>query len=234
MKLSHAAALALVVWYLMVPSGIHAQSQLNIPPPPVVTAEPAAPAAAPHGNNTLEIPVVVQPNQPPLDPTFVGDWCGPYQLTSADQPVAAALREGLICFRFRRSGDGIVIQSRVHDNGGSTAQLGVSAHVVSDSAEAVGPGEIIATDVVEMISPPARATATLVYDLKLIAPGKMELTRTNRVAVTDLNYVPFSASTVRWIGKLHLAQSGEFEAWQISRSNDSEIGGGDVAVPGAK
>ena len=192
----------------------------------------APPSAA--ANNTLEIPVLVQPNQPPLDPTFVGDWCGPYQLTSADQPVAAALREGLICFRFRRSGDGIVIQSRVHDNGGSTAQLGVSAHVVSDSAEAVGPGEIIATDVVEMISPPARATATLVYDLKLIAPGKMELTRTNRVAVTDLNYVPFSASTVRWIGKLHLAQSGEFEAWQISRSNDSEIGGGDVAVPGAK
>jgi hypothetical protein len=127
-----------------------------------------------------------------------------------------------------------VFQSRVHDNGGSTAQLGVSAHVVSDSAEAVGAAEIITTDVVEMSLAPARATATLTCDLKLIAPGKIEFTRTNRVAVTDLNYVPFSASTVRWVGKLHLAQSGEFEAWQIFRSNDSEIGGGDVAVPGAK
>ena len=149
-------------------------------------------------NNTLEIPLLVQPNQPPLDPTFVGDWCGPYQLATADQPVAATLRQGLICFQFRPSRDGIVIQSRIHDNGGSTAELGVSAHVVSDSAEAVGAAEIITTDVVEMSLAPARATVTLVCDLRLIAPGKIEFTRTTRTMVTDLNYVPVPFGWWRW------------------------------------
>jgi hypothetical protein len=71
----HVAALALAGWVLMVPTGIRAQSQL-VPTPPVAAAVPARSSAAPDVNNTLEIPVVVQTDQPPLDPTFVGSWCG--------------------------------------------------------------------------------------------------------------------------------------------------------------
>ena len=145
MKLRRTAALALVGWYLMVPSGIHAQSQL------------AAPAAAPRGNDTLEIPVVVQPNQPPLDPTFVGDWCGYELFESFDEtppvedtpPVhipspGTPVRQGQRCNAFRRGGNGVVFGGALFIDDPSTG-----LQVVSQSADAVSAREISVTRILE-------------------------------------------------------------------------------------
>jgi hypothetical protein len=209
-----------------------AQSQLQIKP-----------NQAP-GNPTLEIPVAIDPEQRPLDPTFVGDWCGPTRETSAAgdsipenesqlrdlrslQPREA--RE-----RIARRGNSIVVDGRVTAGGcaGPIAKLGVTTHVVSEYAEAIGPREIAMTLVVEFALRDKRATVALSEHLKLIGAGQMETTRTDRFQITDLNYSPLPNSTIRWSGSLHKARPGEFEAWLAK--NDYEMGGSDLEVPGAR
>src|SRR6266851_5927116 len=95
MRVQDAAALALVGWYLMVPLCARAQSQLQTPP-----------SAALQSNSTLEIPVVVQPNQPPLDPMFVGAWCGDEQFKFyADAPPGSAISGEVIRILYRQGED---------------------------------------------------------------------------------------------------------------------------------
>jgi hypothetical protein len=194
MKPRHAAALALVGWYVIVPSDTHAQSQLHIPRPPVI-AESAA--AAPYGNNTLEIPVVVQPNQPPLDPRFVGVWCGDEQFKFyADAPPGSAHEPPGVrqvssrCYTFARSGNGVSFGGSILASPGPVAQ-----RVVSQSADAVSAREITVTTILETKIPPIRSTATVTWNFKLDAvgsasPSRIVFTRRERIVDTTLDFTP--------------------------------------------
>jgi hypothetical protein len=237
-RLRHAAALALVGWYLITPSGIHAQSQLHIPRPPVI-AESAA--AAPDGNNTLEIPVVVQPNQPPLDPTFVGVWCGDEQFKFyADAPPGSApeppgvRRDSSRCYTFARSDNGVSFGGSILASPGS-----VALRVVSQSADAVSAHEIAVTTILETRVPPIRSTTTVTWNFKLDAvgsasPSRIVFTRTQRIVETTLDFTPLTTITVQYGCNQHQAAPGEAEAFRALQSSQHYVGGGVVAVPEAK
>ena len=238
MRAQYAAALALVGWYLITPSGIHAQSQLHIPPPPVI-AESAA--AAPDGNSTLEIPVVVQPNHPPLDPTFVGVWCGDEQFKFyADAPPGSApeppgvRQDSSRCYTFARSGNGVSFSGSILASPGPVVQ-----RVVSQSADAVSAREITVTMILETRIPPIRSTATYTWNFRLDAvgsasPSRIVFTRTMRIVETTLDFTPVTTITLQYGCNQHQAAPGEAEAFEAHQSSQHYVGGGVVAVPEAK
>lgn len=210
-----------------------AKSQLQLKSNQVTPA--ATLAIARNSDNTLEIPVVVNPGRPRLDPTFVGYWCGSDQLTSSDHPVRAGVQRRDMCISFGRRGDSLVLESRIRDVTGLTAKAGVTVHVVSESAEAIGAREIVATDIIDMTQASRRSTTTLSFDMKLTGKDNMEFTKTSRVQVTDLNYAPTSNATAIWSGSLHKSEQSEFVAWMRAHANEAEVGGNrEVVAPGAR
>src|SRR5438445_563663 len=139
----HPSVIALIGLYLLVPSGIRAQSQQLMPTLPPAIAKPTASAATPRSNDTLEIPVVVQPGQPQLDPTFVGIWCGVEQFVSYDAPPSAPepadIRQSESrCYSFARSGSGVIVGGRIR-----ASPEPIEQHFVSQSADAVSAREIL-------------------------------------------------------------------------------------------
>jgi hypothetical protein len=223
-KLRHIAALALVGWYLMAPSDIHAQSQLQAPTPPAAAAAPS--------NNTLEIPVVVRPNQPPLSPTFAGVWCGYerfkfYKSEPVGPEPRRARRGSSRCYAFKRSGNGIALIGGLL---GSPDQ-----RFVSQSAKAVNAREIIVTTISEMTVPPLRATAGMILDFKLDTDGStVNFTRTLRIVETDMDLTHATTVTSQYGGTKHRGTPSETKAYDALMSGQRYLGGGDVAVPGAR
>jgi hypothetical protein len=229
-KPRHAAALALVGWYLMVPLCARAQSQLQ-----------TSPSAALQSNSTLEIPVVVQPNQPPLDPMFVGVWCGDEQFKFyADVPPGSApeppgvRQDSSRCYTFVRSGNGVSFGGSILASPGPVAQ-----RVVSQSADAVSAREITVTTILEARIPPIRSTATVTWNFKLDAvgsasPSRIVFTRTERIVDTTLDFTPMTTITLQYGCNQHQAASGEAEAFRAHQSSQHYVGGGVVAVPEAK
>jgi hypothetical protein len=233
MKSRHAAVLALVGWYLMMPPGIYAQTQLHIPAPPAAAAAPS--------NNTLDIPVVVQPYQPPLDPMFLGVWCGDEQFEFyADAPPGSApeppgvRQHSSRCYAFVRSGNGVSYRGSILASPGP-----VALRVLSQSADAVSAHEITVTTVLETRIPPIRSTATYTCNFKLDAvgfgsPNRIVFTRTLRIVDTTLDFTPVTTITLEYGCNQHQAAPSEAEAFRAHQSSQHYVGGGDVAVPEAR
>jgi hypothetical protein len=218
---------------LLVPSGILAQSILT---PPVVIAQPTE-----HGNNTLEIPVVVQPSQPPLDRSFVGVWCGTEQLEfweavppRAAPPPPLLQVPSITCYSFKRSGNGVVFDGRSR---AYRVPPGDTVRVVSQSAYAVSPREISVTTIIEENFPPvSRATQTLTRNFKLDAVGStIAFTSTQRMVSTTLDFTPIESGTAQFRANQHRATpSDEALESSLSPNYNVDAGGGDVDVPGPK
>lgn len=223
-NLVHAARLAIV---LSTAAVANAQSQLQIKPNP-----------AP-GKPMLEIPVAISSGQPPLDPTFVGDWCGsirsaPREGSSTPENASVlrdlqSVRTEDECQIFARRGSSIIVDDRLTVGAAGVALInaGETAHVVSEYAEAIGPREIAVTVVLDLAVRNKRATLALSSRLKLNDAGQVDATRTDRFQITDLNYSPLLNSTVSWSGSLHKARPGEYEAWLAK--NYYKVGGGNLA-----
>jgi hypothetical protein len=221
MKLHHAPAL--VACCLLVPA--------------VLLAQPQAQIRAFHANNTLEIPIVVPANESPLDPTFVGVWCGEQQFEHYDEapPVGAeppGIRQSSSsrCYAFTRSGNGVAVSGSFLAPPGRVAQ-----RVVSQFAHAASPRDITVTTILETRVPPIRSTVTETWSFKLDTGGaRIVFSRTMRIADTTLDFTPVTTITVRYGGNQHRAAPGELEAFQAYQSNQHSIGGSNVGVPGAK
>jgi hypothetical protein len=112
----------------------------------------------------------------------------------------------------------------------NTTSDDVTSRVVSQSASAVSAHDIAVITIVELKLPIARATATMTYDFKLASPDRIIFTRTLRTAVTTLDFTRFITTTAVYGGDQHPASIGEAEAVLPRR----DVGGGVVAVPGAR
>lgn len=208
-KLRHAAALVLIGWCIMLPLSSEAQ-----------------------GYKILEIPVEVRPNQPSPDPTFVGIWCGYEQFKSyKSEPVGpephGARRGSTRCYAFRRNGHGVAL------NGGLLGSPG--QHFVSQSAKAVSAREVIVTTISETEVPPIHAMVGMILDFKLGATGSaIKFTRTLRLVETDTDLSHVTTVTSQYGGTQHRGTPSEIKAYNALMSGQRYVGGGDVAVPGAK
>lgn len=208
--------------YLMTPEPLHAQSQL-IPTPPTAKAP---------SHDTLEIPIVVEPNHPPLDPTFVGVWCGyeRFQSYKSEPPGPephGARRGSSRCYAFKRSGNGIAVIGGL---------LGSSdERFVSQSAKAVSASEIIVTTISEITVSPIRATTGMILDFKLdTVRSAIKFTRTLRLVETDMDLTHVTTITSQSGGNKHRGTSKEMQAYNALMSGQHYVGGGDVAVPGVR
>jgi len=174
--------------------------------------------------DTLEIPILVKPPQPPVDPSFVGIWCGMLEPVSPHRGQSK-----YDCLQFSGERGRVTLDSGLV----RTDSARIAVEPVSSVAWADTPDDIVWRAVVHMVQAPAQAMVTRTAHLHLTADRQLIDTITTHIEVTALanNALISTDDTVLW-GHFQPTRPEDAEAYRATHQGQS-VAAAPGAVPGS-